>query len=120
MTWLSEGAPADVLDIAIHKVEEKEVAAERQLSFVRGTVELNTVWGGSRSCILEQLGFRGARVDPENLIRHCPSPYRRGVLSVGLPTPRFNLLQLRKPGGVHRSKNPVKTMLHMLILGAGK
>jgi hypothetical protein len=34
MTWLSEGAPTDVLDIAIHKVEEKEVGVERQLSFV--------------------------------------------------------------------------------------
>jgi len=34
MAWLSEGVPTDELEIATHKIEEKEVAVERQLSFV--------------------------------------------------------------------------------------
>jgi hypothetical protein len=34
MAWLSEGAPTNELNIAIYKIEEKEVAVERQLFFV--------------------------------------------------------------------------------------
>jgi hypothetical protein len=34
MAWLPEGAPTDELDIAVYKIQEKEMAVERQLSFV--------------------------------------------------------------------------------------
>jgi hypothetical protein len=34
MAWLLEGGPTDELEIAVFEIQEKEVAVERQLSFV--------------------------------------------------------------------------------------
>jgi hypothetical protein len=97
MAWVSEGVPTDGLDIAIHKIEEKEVAVERQLCFCLIHCGAQHSSGGSHLGILERLGFRDAQANPETDLALSITLSALSLIC-GPPQLLVYLLPLPKPG----------------------